>query len=326
MNIHPVEDLGTLRAFHAVEAATADHDYVALPADPIDELVPLLDGRPRAGDLTLLRLGTDGGTPVGTLTLSLPLLDNLGAANLEVHVHPAHRRRGHGRALLEAALAEVTAQGRTRVFGQAPWGPDETDGPAFGLLRSLGFRQVLDDYRRLLDLTASPLGAPLDPPQGYRVVQWLDRAPDGLVDGAAYLLGRMTLDAPMGEMDYEQEKWDAARLRAKEQDCIERNRLRVATCVVHEATGAVAGLTEIGVNRARTTVAYQWDTIVDPDHRGQRLGLVLKSWNHRHLVDQVPEVAYVNTWNAASNTYMIAVNEALGFRPAERWSEWQLDL
>ena len=42
--------------------------------------------------------------------------------------------------------------------------------------------------------------APPAPPAGYRVVQWADVAPDALVDGIAYLLHRMVLDAPMGDM------------------------------------------------------------------------------------------------------------------------------
>jgi hypothetical protein len=33
----------------------------------------------------------------------------------------------------------------------------------------------------------------------------------------------------------------------------------------------------------------------------------------------------MNTWNAESNTHMIAINERLGYRPVEYWTEWQLD-
>ena len=42
--------------------------------------------------------------------------------------------------------------------------------------------------------------------------------------------------------------------------------------------------------------------------------------------DEVPDLRWVNTWNATSNSFMIDVNEALGFRIAEKWTEWQLDL
>ncbi len=109
----------------------------------------------------------------------------------------------------------------------------------------------------------------------------------------------MTLDAPLGDMDYEPESWDVARLRASESRSMARQDPRVAS---------------------------QWDTIVDPAHRGHGLGVVLKSWNHRQLVDLVPEVACVNTRNAVANRHMVAVNEAFGFEPVETWTEYQLDL
>ena len=220
----------------------------------------------------------------------------------------------------------MRAAGRTRLFAQAPWNQNETDGVAFPLLRSVGSRPVLDDYRRVLDLQAFPAGAPSPVAEGYEVVQWVGRAPDSTVDGLAYLLHRMVLDAPMGEMDYDPEVWDAARYRDSEDACLRRNRTRFTTVVVHQESGAVAGMTELAVNLNRPEVSYQWNTIVHPDHRGKRLGLALKTWNHRQVVDTVPQVRWINTWNAASNAFMVDVNEAMGFRIAERWSEWQLDL
>jgi GNAT superfamily N-acetyltransferase len=136
----------------------------------------------------------------------------------------------------------------------------------------------------------------------------------------------MVLDAPMGEMDYEPEKWDAARYRKSEESAMRRRRRRFTTAAVHEGTGAVAGFTEICVSLSQPEAAIQWNTIVDPDHRGRRLGMVLKSWNHRAVVEAEPAVRWISTWNAASNSYMIDVNDALGFRVAEKWTEWQLDL
>ncbi|MEJ7725620.1 MAG: GNAT family N-acetyltransferase, partial [Actinomycetes bacterium] len=34
----------------------------------------------------------------------------------------------------------------------------------------------------------------------------------------------------------------------------------------------------------------------------------------------------IDTWNAADNSHMIAVNESLGFRALDTWAEWQLEL
>jgi GNAT superfamily N-acetyltransferase len=326
VHIHAVQDLHALKGFHAVEHAAMDHDYVALPADLLEELVPLLETPGCAGDLVLMFVGTEKGRPVGALSMRYPTLDNLALGNAALTVHPDHRRRGHGRQLLQHAIEHVRARGRSRLLLEAPWAPDGSDGPGFPLLREVGARPVLDTYRRLLDLSRAPVGAPLAAPDGYRVVQWADRAPDELVDGAAYLRGRMTIDAPLDDLELEQEKWDAARYREQEVRAVSRNRTRLVTAVVHEASGVVAGITDITLNRDVHRVVYQWDTIVDPDHRGQRLGMVLKSWNHHQLATRFAGARYVNTWNAASNAHMVAVNDELGFEPAEKWTEWELAL
>jgi hypothetical protein len=41
---------------------------------------------------------------------------------------------------------------------------------------------------------------------------------------------------------------------------------------------------------------------------------------------QRPELRVIDTGNADSNPYMVAINEAMGFRPYRRSVEWQLDL
>lgn len=327
MQIRQVRTVADLEAFQIVEEATLAHHFVGLPADPMEERLPLLDGTARAGDLTRLWVGfRDDGRPVGSLSITLPLLDNLDVANVDGAVHPEASGRGLGKELLAYALSVVRAEGRSRVFIEAPWLPDGQPGPAFGMLSAAGARRVLDDDRRILDLHTHPPGDPAAVADGYQVVQWTDHAPEPLVEGCAYLLGRMILDMPMGESDYEQEKWDVARYRASEQDAMDRGRTRVSTAAVHVASGAVAGVSDIGINRRRPDVCYQWNTIVDPDHRGQGLGLVLKTHNHRHLLATCPEARWINTWNASTNAHMVPINDQLGFRVAERWSEWQLDL
>ena len=75
-----------------------------------------------------------------------------------------------------------------------------------------------------------------------------------------------------------------------------------------------------------TRVAYQWDTIVRPDHRGHRLGLLMKIANLELLRRTISGVEIINTWNAAINEHMIAINEAVGFRAADVEWAWELDV
>jgi GNAT superfamily N-acetyltransferase len=326
VDIRPVDEAVALAAWHTVEAASLAHDYVALPADPVEDRLPVLDAStPEAGERTLLRLGCADGVAVGTIELNLPTLDNLSACSITVHVHPDLRRRGHGRALLAAAIAEGEALGRSKLFFEVPSPYPAGAGPAEPLLREVGARPVLKEVRRLLDLRNDIPGAPPPAPEGYRLVQWVDRVPDEHLEDMAYLMYRMSTDAPFEDMDWEPEVWDGARYREREAASVARGRIRYGTLAVHEACGKTVAFTDIGVSRYCLETAYQWETLVEREHRGHGLGMLVKAHNHWLLAQQSPQTRWLNTWNAESNTHMVGINEALGFRAREYWTEWQLD-
>ncbi|MCA1712274.1 MAG: GNAT family N-acetyltransferase [Actinobacteria bacterium] len=326
MELRPVRDLPDLTTWHAVVEATFAADHAGLPADPLDEFRPLLEAHPLDdGEQKILLLGCAGADVVGAVRLGLPMKDNLTSCSVDVRVHPERRRQGHGRSLLALALQQVEALGRTRVFGEVPSPLAGGPGAAEPMLREVGARPVLREVRRLLDLQAVPPGDAPAAPAGYRLVQWVHRVPDEHLEDMAYLMHRMSTDVPLGDMDWEPEVWDAQRYRDKEAAAGAAGRVRYATLAVSETTGKAAGFTDIGVSRYRPDVAYQWETIVDREHRGHGLGYVLKAHNHRLLVDSSPDTRLINTWNAETNVHMIAVNDRLGFDPVELWTEWQLD-
>ncbi|MBK5307889.1 MAG: GNAT family N-acetyltransferase [Frankiaceae bacterium] len=325
MKVEQVEDPVALKDWQAVAALCWDHDHVALPADTLEERLPSLDpALPDGGERTEFFLGVVDRRAVGVAEVNFPTVDNLKAASSRVQVLPDERRQGFGAALLAAVLDRVEAAGRSRVFFEVPSAYPAGVPAAAPLLRSVGARPVLKEVRRLLDLTEQPT---LDVPvaEGYCVMQWVDEAPDELVDGLAYLCARMSTDAPQEEMEWEPEIWDGARYREKEAAAMARGRIRYAAAAVHVASGEVAAMTDIGVSRHLPEVAYQWDTIVMPEHRGHGLGLAIKTRNHDLLAASSPESRWLNTWNAEVNTHMIAINQTLGFRPVEYWTEWQLD-
>jgi len=67
---------------------------------------------------------------------------------------------------------------------------------------------------------------------------------------------------------------------------------------------------------------YQWGTLVRPEHRGHRLGMATKVHNLRLFQRDHPGPALLMTYNAEVNRPMIAVNEAMGFRPVQRLGEF----
>lgn len=60
--IERVTDELAARRWHAVDAATGAADHVGLPAEPLQELLPLLSGV-HAGEVVEFWLGTSGGSP-----------------------------------------------------------------------------------------------------------------------------------------------------------------------------------------------------------------------------------------------------------------------
>jgi RimJ/RimL family protein N-acetyltransferase len=135
----------------------------------------------------------------------------------------------------------------------------------------------------------------------------------------------MSTDSPRGDLSWESEVWDASRWRAKEDDAFHSGRGRIATGAV-DRKGNLVAFTDIGIWKQGPGVAEQWNTIVEPDHRGHRLGLTVKIVNLRHLRRESPGALRLETWNANENARMIAINELLGFQVVERVDEFQLAL
>ncbi|MEV4481077.1 GNAT family N-acetyltransferase [Micromonospora coxensis] len=276
------------------------------------------------------------GAPAGRLCLRLPQLDNTDNAEAELVVDPAFRRRGVGRALYEHGLRLLRAAGRKRLVASTvsalPDGPDrDPAGDAFAA--ALGARPVLVEVRRRLDLSTVDRAA-LDAlaadargaAAGYRTVRWRQRTPDEYVADVAYLEGRLMTDAPTGDLEWEQERFDADRIRGIERALDARGTRCYHLGAVHEATGRLAAWTMISLVAGSTWHAWQQITIVDPDHRGHRLGLLTKIENLGHALAHEPELRAVDTYNAAENAHMIRINEQLGFRPVDASTGWQLTL
>ena len=67
----------------------------------------------------------------------------------------------------------------------------------------------------------------------------------------------------------------------------------------------------------------QQDTLVLKEHRGHRLGMLLKLSNLQYLAETHPGHPAVTTFNAEENRPMLGVNEAIGFVPAGYGGGWK---
>ena len=317
------EVVAVLQAAHA-------HD---LPDDPA--FAPRYEGlrilHPTPDEPTSHWVAEDRGRVVGHAQLTTPELDNTGSAMIEVTVHPDARRRGVGRSLWHHLTDLALADERKHVYFEARMG---AAGEAFAhaVNAELGIHSAR--RRLVVDAAVRDLAAALESEAeryaarsgaGYRVHSFVGATPDQFVEGLAYLNGRMSTDAPLDDLTWEPEVYTVERLRGREA-AADKQGLVIYTTVAVDAQGTVAGFTNIGMAPEEPTHGWQWNTIVDPDHRGHRLGTWIKATNLLQLLGHRPHVRTLLTWNAVSNGPMIAVNEAMGFRLWDHWGEWQARL
>jgi GNAT superfamily N-acetyltransferase len=333
----------TVAPFTAADGASVDRAYDIVRAgslaDTPDYPVPARDDflaslrHPWPGVAFEWVLGLLDGVPAGYLEMALPQRDNLGNVNVQLHLLPTYRRRGVGRALAAHAVDRARALGRERLIGITAEQTVAGDVPGACFAASTGAVAALAEVRSRLDV-ATVDRAELDRllkdawtrADGYRLVQWGDRTPDDIVDDVAYLDGRLLGDAPSGDLAWEAEDTDAAKIRAIEAAIRARGRRSLHSGAVHEASGRLVAWSHLVFTGGQDTHAWQNITIVDPDHRGHRLGQIVKIENLAYAHSREPRLQVIDTFNARANAHMIAINEAMGFRRVDGWTQWQLTL
>lgn len=318
--------------------------YVLAVAGPADPYAAEGDGLPRLSptDCGQHRPPSD---VLGYGELLAPLDDNLRTAEVFVQVCARHRSRGIGTAVA-GYLADAAARaGRTTQISYTAH-PGAGDSSADVLVPPTGAgRIVADPSTRFAAArgfaleqieTHSQLTLPLHVDQlstwrqraqsvatDYEVLTWLDSTPAEWVADMAELHSRMSIDVPHGEIDLEEERWDDERVRDSDAQAILAGRTTFWAAARHHPSGRVTAYTQVQVPTRRTGFGYQQDTLVHGDHRGHRLGMLVKSANLQQLSEHRPDVQRIHTWNAGENDHMLAINAAMGFRPASYEALWQ---
>ena len=267
------------------------------------------------------------GDAVGYGRVELDRVNNTHVGWGFVAVADPHRRRGVGTALWQRLVEVAADDGRTSFGANADEGsPGEHFLTGTGLTR----RQTAHQNRlRIADVDRSMLDAWIvrarERAGSYSLRAWDGPTPDELVDGFAACTEVMN-SAPRGDLDLADERMTPERLRTLESGRVAAGTSWWTICAIEDATGAFAGFTQLSVPRWRPKLAKQNDTGVDPAHRERGLGRWLKAAMLRRLVDERPEIAVVDTWNAGSNAPMLSINHALGFRLARVAGSWQGEL
>lgn len=283
---------------------------------------------------------------LGTIEFSLPLADNRHLADdTYCQVDAGARRQGIGTALWEEVVRIAVQHDRDTIVAwsdhfvglpadgprlRARDGDDELPrdrASEFALSLGLSLAQVERQSRLPLPVPPERLAALRAEAEeralpAYRIESWVGNTPPEHLDRLAAMYRTLSSDAPLGEVDWEPENWDAERVRHNDERK-HRTGHSLFTIAIARETGEVAGLTELHVHDVHPHRPEQWTTVVAAPHRGHRLGLLLKAANLQALAVDQPEARYVDTWNAGENDHMLAINTLVGFRPHSAHGAWQ---
>lgn len=284
------------------------------------------------------------GKLLGNALLDLPLRDNTHSAYLFAAVAPEARRRGLGTVLFDR-MEQIAAEAGRSVW--MTWASEPAPAPGTAVLApTTGVGVVAADAPRtrfnagrgyVLEQVErhSQLELPVDPAlldrlwsdalphaDGYRLVTWLGRTPIERYPDMIALHRAMSTDAPAGGVDYREEAWDDERIRQADDRAEAVGRAKITAAMEHVESGRLVAYSDVYLPGDKPCV-FQGDTLVMQQHRGHRLGWLVKIAVLRELWRLDPHRTRLHTWNAGENNWMLAINETLGFYPASAQGAWQ---
>lgn len=327
--------------------ATANRVTQALWGDTaqdttVDEVVASM--RHADEEITERFLVAAEGADVGRAIASIGRDEGASVGFLSAWVVPESRGRGIGRTIAkrieQVAIGLGASTLQTWIDHRAPTEGSETIhaasghgavvvDPAARLAVSLGY--ALEQVDRISELDVEAARGTLEAHRAdalahagdaYELRSWQGATPHELRDAMAALHARMSTDAPSADLDVDEERWDAARLERVEAEWADAGLTALQAVAVHRPSGEAVAFTVL-LLPAPGKPAFQEDTLVHAEHRGHRLGMLVKAENLLQLGRLHPDRTRIITWNAEENRPMLRVNETLGFVPVGAEGGWQ---
>ncbi|HEY8589541.1 MAG TPA: GNAT family N-acetyltransferase, partial [Naasia sp.] len=302
---------------NAVTADVVGRDDLAY--EPAGELAQL-DGERNAIRILLARVA---GRIVGRALVLAPLEAGSETADVEVDVLPQVRNAGIGSALLAWGEEVAAALGRTALhcwpFSRPALAGEEVIVPPTGagaipaadagarFLTARGWRlaQVYRisriDLHAAREATAAAGARAREASTGYELLTWAGSTPPPYRNDLAALYGRMLIDAPMSDLAIDEEEWDAERLEAYERRAADGGVVLVTAVARHRESGRIVAFSSASLPLDRRRPAEQGDTLVHGEHRGHRLGMLVKVGLHDEIARVSPGTQAVITYNAEEN-------------------------
>ena len=330
----------------AIAVRNAAGSYVfgqAAATNTPEEMLPAL--QEQTYDRKLPLVARKDGQIVGIALLVWSVEPDTRITWLDAAVHPEWRTQGIGTALLDHVEAIAQASGRPviqtgglhkametgpRLPSPTGYGTLPRDEPVVRFLLNRGY--TLEQVHRVsflhLPVDAATLAshraaATSRAGSDYRVHTWIGSTPGQWLDDVALVMNRMATDAPAGNLEIEEEPWDADRVRRNDERRIRSGRTSLVAAVEHLPSGRLVAFNGLSVPEDRSRPVDQGVTLVLKEHRGHRLGMVVKIANIEQLQAFNPAAPFIMTGNAEENRPMLDVNEAVGFVPAGYVGAWK---
>ncbi|MEV0649274.1 GNAT family N-acetyltransferase [Phytomonospora sp. NPDC050363] len=331
-------DTASVDQAHEVAAAAFAVDRPGVPLLARDAFRALLTG-PSHGGINVTVLAREGGRVVGFAFVEMHEEDNRHLADVWAMVEPGRRHQGIGRAMFDSVAEVMREHGRDTLHAEVnvpiDGGGGSLDGRRF--CEAAGMEAASASNYLRLDLSTVDESAierlrreAWSKAAGYSPVQWIDGAdgdtPAEVLEGLAALLSRFYGDTPTGTLEVEELAYTPERILADNARNARQNRRTVNTAIRHDAGGEVIAWTKIHFRDSAPQYGMQGITMVAREHRGHRLGTVLKTENLLLAVRTAPSLAVIDTDNAKDNAPMLAVNVAMGFEPFQDAVIYQLKL
>lgn len=239
--------------------------------------------------------------------------------------------REHGRSVIQNWTEQQASEG-PRIDAPTGFGSVPRDHVARFLQNNgFGLEQVYRvSHLALSDDVDTRVGVLLaearEAASDYRVVHWTSPTPADRIDDYAWLKSRMSTDAPSAGLDADEEKWDAQRVTEMEERVAQMGETLLIVAAEHIGTGRLSAFTELGIGADHSATTHQNDTLVLKEHRGHRLGMLLKCEALRLWRELMPTSGLVITYNAEENRPMLSINEAIGFQAIAYEGAWKKEL
>lgn len=308
--------------------------YIAVDAEVLPDDPPVPFER-RAADWRRIRsdesaprwlLRHDGeivASAVAWMNLEQDLANGFG----RVHVRPADRGRGHARRLAGVLFDRLEQEDRSRFATYVIEGSSEE-----ALLERASLRPVYREQRSRLvvahvdmDMMRAWIERAGERAAEYELLELRSPFPPDVVEQYCDLQFQMNT-APMEDFEGDDEVLTPERWREQEEVNAAAAYEFMTAIAVHVSSGDFVGSTSVLVDRLHPVQAWQWETVVRPEHRNKGLGRLLKASMIERIVSDRPEVNWIDTWNAGSNEPMLNINVAMGYSPIVVTNTYQGEL